>query len=466
MAVDSRKYQNSPTAAPILSESKTDELQGYSNAVEVAEVTNDTQESQESRTPESRTYEGTAHSGSPPPPDGGLVAWLHVLAGFMLLLNSWGIINTYGVFQSYYESGVLFKATSSQISWIGSAQAFFIMFSGIVTGPLYDRGYVRALLVTGGFLIVGGHVALSFCSAYWQVLLAQGICAGLGEGCLFVPTISILPTYFKARLGLAVGLANAGASLGGVVFPLMLSRLLYHVGFAWAVRAMALISLITLSLAISIVKMRFRPEKPRRPIDPTAFSDWPFMVLVLATLLAMMGVVALQFYVAYFAEYFDIFDTNWSISLVAIYNAASFVGRILPNYLSDKIGVFNLISPAAAINGIVIFCLTVVRTKAATVVIAVITGFLSGMIIAMPPVCIALLTKNKALIGTRMGTCFGIVSLGLLACGPGAGGILGTDEPLRWTALWVYCGTSLLFGSLLYAVIRTQKAGFKVMVTV
>ncbi|POS74307.1 major facilitator superfamily transporter [Diaporthe helianthi] len=312
----------------------------------------------------------TPTTGPESPPDGGLGAWLHVLAGFMLLLNSWGIVNTYGVFQSYYESGVLFTATSSQISWIGSAQAFFIMFCGIVTGPLYDRGYVRVLLFTGACLIVGGHVALSFCSTYWQVLLAQGICAGIGEGCLFVPTISILPAYFKARLGLVVGIANAGASLGGVIFPLMLSKLLYHVGFAWAVRAMALISLTTLTSAICIVRMPFKPQTLRRPLDLTAFSDWPFMALVFATLLAMMGVVALQFYIAYFAEYFNIFDTEGSIALVAIYNAASFIGRILPNYLSDKIGVFNLISPAPIINGTVILCMIVVRTKAAMVAIA------------------------------------------------------------------------------------------------
>jgi hypothetical protein len=101
-----------------------------------------------------------------------------------------------------------------------------------------------------------------------------------------------------------------------------------------------------------------------------------------------------------------------------------------------------------------------------TVAIAVITGFLSGIIIAIPPVCIALLTKNKGLIGTRTGTCFGIVSLGLLACGPGAGGILGTSDPIAWTELWVYCGTSLFLGSLLYIIIRTNRVGFSVSVVV
>jgi hypothetical protein len=34
-----------------------------------------------------------------------------------------GILNTFGVFQTYYESGALFTETSSNISWIGSIQS-------------------------------------------------------------------------------------------------------------------------------------------------------------------------------------------------------------------------------------------------------------------------------------------------------------------------------------------------------
>ncbi|EFQ36708.1 major facilitator superfamily transporter [Colletotrichum graminicola] len=402
-----------------------------------------------------------------PPPDGGLLAWLHVLAGFLLLLNSWGIINAFGVFQSHYESGVLFQASSSAISWIGSAQAFFILFSGIVTGPIYDRGHARPLLVTGGLLIVIGHVALGSCSKYWQALLAQGICGGVGAGCLFVPTISIVPTYFSTRLGLAVGIVNAGASLGGVIFPLMLSRLLYSVGFAWAVRAMALVSLVTVSLAVCIVRPRPKLEEPRKPVDLTAFVDRPFMMLVVATLLAMMGVVVLQFYVASFADFFGLFRGGHSAYLVAIYNASSCFGRVLPNYLSDKIGLFNLLAPAAAANGIVILCLIIVRSQAAVTTVAVITGFLGGIIIAMPPVCMALLTENKALMGTRVGTGYAVIALGLLSCGPLAGAILGpVNHDYRWEGLWAYSGVSLLLGSLLYLAIRVQRGGLEVMVKV
>jgi hypothetical protein len=32
-----------------------------------------------------------------PPPDGGLTAWLQVLGGYFLFMNTWGIINAYGM---------------------------------------------------------------------------------------------------------------------------------------------------------------------------------------------------------------------------------------------------------------------------------------------------------------------------------------------------------------------------------
>lgn len=406
----------------------------------------------------------------PAPPNGGLWAWLQLFAGFLLLFNSWGIINTFGVFQSYYEMGLVFQASPSQISWIGSAQAFFIMFSGIVTGPLYDRGHIRVLITLGGLLTVIGHVTLGSCSRYWQVLLSQGICGGLGAGCLYVPTISLLPTYFSTRLGLAIGVANAGAAFGGVVFPLMLSRLLdsSSVGFAWAVRAMALMSLLTIGLAVSLVRPRLKPAlKPRKPVDLTAFGDAPFMALIVATLLSMMGVVVLQFYIVSFSEAFDLFrGGNQSIYLIVIYNAASIVGRVLPNYLSDRIGIFNLLAPAAALEGVVILCLIVVRTRSAIIVVSVITGFFSGIIIAMPPVSMAVLTKDKALIGTRIGTGYAVIAVGLLCCGPVAGAILGSVSPQRWTGVWAFCGTSLLVGSALYSGLRVHRGGFNLRVAV
>ena len=140
-----------------------------------------------------------------------------------------GILNTFGVFQTYYESGELFSTSSSNISWIGSIQALMVLLVGAVVGPVYDNGYFRYLLVFGSFFIVFGFMMLSLCNEFWQCLLAQGFCVGIGGGALFVPAVAIMPTYFTSKLGLALGLAASGSSMGGIIYPIMFYRLLDEV---------------------------------------------------------------------------------------------------------------------------------------------------------------------------------------------------------------------------------------------
>lgn len=159
------------------------------------------------------------------PPDGGLQAWLQVAGAFCLFFNTWGLLNTFGVYQTFYESGVLFEASSSKIAWIGAIQGFLLLLIGFLTGPLFDRGYFRQLILVGSLSIVFGFMMLSLCHTYWQVILAQGVVIGLGTGCLFIPSVAIMPAYFKKNLGLALGIASSGSSTGGKLRSLIERRL-------------------------------------------------------------------------------------------------------------------------------------------------------------------------------------------------------------------------------------------------
>jgi len=77
-------------------------------------------------------------------------------------------------------------------------------------------------------------------------------------------------------------------------------------------------------------------------------------------------------------------------------------------------------------------------------------GFFSGVFIALPPVCFVQLTKDKTRVGTRIGMGFAISAFGVLAGGPGGGGVLGHDPASpRWTNLWVYGGTAAIGSGLL-----------------
>ena len=88
------------------------------------------------------------------------------------------------------------------------------MFTGVFTGPLYDMGYHRTLLYLGSFLTVLGMMALSFATQYYQIILAQGVCLGLGAGIVYVPSLALIAASFTKKRPIAVALATSGANFG------------------------------------------------------------------------------------------------------------------------------------------------------------------------------------------------------------------------------------------------------------
>lgn len=90
------------------------------------------------------------------------------------------------------------------------------LVGGIVTGPIYDRGYVRELLLSGTVLTVLGVMMLSLATEFYQVLLAQGICVGIGSAILYVPSISLVASGFHKHRALAVFVATSGTAFGTV----------------------------------------------------------------------------------------------------------------------------------------------------------------------------------------------------------------------------------------------------------
>ncbi|KAI0012432.1 MFS general substrate transporter [Xylariaceae sp. FL0662B] len=310
------------------------------------------------------------------PPNGGLLAWLQVVGGFMLFFNSWGMLNTFGVFQTFYESGTLFTASSSNISWIGAIQGFLLLLIGFLVGPIFDRGHLRLLLTIGTVAVVFGLMILSIATQYWHALLAQGVSIGIGSGCLFIPCISILPSYFTTKLGLAIGLASSGSSIGGIIYPIALNQILPHIGFSWSVRVLGFLALGTLLIPLTVMRIRVPPQKPRAFIDRTAFLDVPYMFFFIATLIGFIGIATLLTYLSFYAADTHTTSTSMTFYIVAIFNAASIFGRVVPNALSDITGPFNIMAPCSVITGILEFSMISARgSQAALILLAVLAGF-------------------------------------------------------------------------------------------
>lgn len=137
-------------------------------------------------------------------------------------------------------------------------------------GPFYGRlidTYGPApVLYPCSLLCVFSLCMTSLAREYYQIFLAQGLGFGIGAGGVFSSCMISVGQWLARRRGLATGIAAAGSSMGGVIFPIFVDRVNRDVGFYGAVRYTALFMGVLLAASCLLVRSRF----PRKTWDPDA----------------------------------------------------------------------------------------------------------------------------------------------------------------------------------------------------
>lgn len=347
-----------------------------------------------------------------------------------------GLVNAFGSWQTFYNDNLLRHESESNISWVGSIQAFLLLLVGVATGPLFDAGFFQYLLYAGSFLIVFGVYMTSLCTEYWQVMLAQGVVVGLGCGCLFIPSVAIVSTYFTTKKSFATGIAASGSSVGGIIYPIIFSRLQPRIGFRDANITVASIMLGLQLVCLAVMRVRVLPPQKRRLFDLAAFRDIPYTLFSVAEFLGFMGMYIPFFYISAFAAEKAGMDQELAFYMLPVLNAASVFGRIIPNFFADKTGPLNMLIPTSGLAAILGFCWIAVDGTAGVVVFAIFYGFFSGTFVSLPPTTVVSLSPSLAVVGTRMGMSFAFAGFGILVGNPVAGAILKSSG---WTGLQLFC---------------------------
>lgn len=101
-------------------------------------------------------------------------------------------------------------------------QSFLLIEVGIISGPLFDKGYIRILMAVGAILLPLGFLMASLAKTYASLFLSLGVCTGLGMGLLFFPAVTVITSYFTTRRALANGIAASGSAIGEYNKPLTL----------------------------------------------------------------------------------------------------------------------------------------------------------------------------------------------------------------------------------------------------
>ena len=396
-----------------------------------------------------------------PAPDGGLRAWSVAAGGFFVTFAALGFANSFGVFQEYYITHQLSNKSADDIAWIGSVNAFCQFLAGSVAGPLFDR-YGARLVLPAAIVCIFSIMMVSLCAEYYQFLLAQGFLLGTAVGCMQFPAMAAVGQFFDKKRAAALGLTVAGSSVGGVVFPIATSRMLNdpsvssHLSFGWSVRILGFLMLFSLAIAVATIRPRL-PPRTTQFFMFAAFRKFDFLMIVIAMFFLFIGLFTPIFFLPSYAVSRGM-DSTLASYLLAIVNAASTFGRIIPGILADKFGRINVLAIGGLSTGITILCMTCATSTPGLVVYAVFFGFTSGTIISGALAAMSECVDDARDLGTYMGMGLGTASVAVLIGPPINGALLSNSGTFLHST--IFSGVMSIVGGLLAVVAKKgTKAG-------
>ncbi|OBT63713.1 hypothetical protein VE03_06181 [Pseudogymnoascus sp. 23342-1-I1] len=360
-----------------------------------------------------------------PAPDGGARAWIVAAGGAAILFSCLGFSNSFGAFEQYYLTHQLQGHSPDKIAWIVSISAYLQFGAGMVGGRCLIDTARGQIMQPAAVVYVFAVMMLSLCKEYWQIMLVQGVLMGVAMGFLQFPAFAAVSQYFDKKRAAALGIVVSGSSIGGVVIPIAISKMLNSssLGFGW-------------STAFSLAR---------------AYTEIIFVLLMVSMFFMFIGMLTPLFYLPTYAVSRGM-DPTLAGYLLAIVNASSTFGRIIPGVLADKYGRLNVFALGGISTGIAIFCMNSAETNGALIGYGVVFGFTSGTIISGLSACISLCAKDPREIGMYMGMGMSLSSLGGLI-GPPVNGVF-VDHYGGFFEACMFSGAICLFGGLIAVFIK------------
>lgn len=289
-------------------------------------------------------------------------------------------------------------------------------------------------------------------------MLAQGVCFGLGSGCLALISMSITPQWYPSPKGraLSLGLASMGSNVGGMIYPIIFD---YVSSFRWAVRAQAFAVLATSLVPLALLRYNTIPDTRRKLVQLPMLREPTFLVVVVGGFFVYWGVWVPIFFVQYhfITQVRPGTSSDLNFWLIPILMACSAPGRILGAGLGAKYGCLNVLTAITLSASVLCFSWTGMHSTASIVVFVILYGFVSGALLALLPITLLSLASNQEHLGTRIGMASVFLAAGILTGSPVAGEIVWVYG--SWIGLQTFAGAALVVGALLFTVTRFVHFG-------
>lgn len=247
----------------------------------------------------------------------------------------------------------------------------------------------------------------------------------------------------------------------------MVDRLNRQIGFAWSMRTTAFLILALMIIANLTITSRMPPNRAasfRLGAFAEPLKELRCVLTVFGSFLFYLGTFMPINYIATEAISYGM-NESLATYLVSILNTVSLFGRILPGYIAEKIGRFNVMILTCFLSSLHVLALWIpAKSNARIIVFAALYGFASGAFVSMAPSVIAQISGVRK-IGVRTGTFFAMVSVAGLVSNPIGGALVERWEG-GYGGLQVFSGVMMAGGAGVIVAARVRLGGVKVRVKV
>lgn len=312
--------------------------------------------------------------------------------------------------------------------------------------PLSDRTYTLLMTIPAEF---------------YQFILSFGFCGGISASLLFNPSLSAIGHWFCKRRAFATGVACTAGGIGGIVFSLIILYLAPVIGFPWAIRVVAFISLGLLAIANILLRKRLPNNKKAKVyIDFSLFREINFSVTVAAVFLVEFAVFIPYTYLCSYALSSG-FDSRDAYLQSVLLNVGALPGRVLPGYIADRFGAFNTMIVTSFACGAFILglWLTADGVRARVIAFSILFGFWSGAAISLSPVCVSRVCKIEHY-GKYNGMTYFVASFGALVGIPIAGALVDNSASPFNNLIW-FAGGFYMVACIAFGIARGVAGGWR-----
>ena len=272
--------------------------------------------------------------------------------------------------------------------------------------------------------------------------------------------MGLVTTYFKKHRGVAVALVSTGNSVGGAVYPVIVRQFLPKLGFAWTIRVLGFVNMALLGLALAFLRPRLPPRKAGPLVEWRAFTEIPYVCVVLGMSFVFGGLFFSYYYLASYGRNILHMSYSDSLTLLIIFNGAGIPIRLVTGYLADRyVGPLNAMVPLLFINAMFALCWIAVRSEGGMYAFSTFYGFSAGAFQCLFPTTVASLNNDLSKNGVRIGMAFSIFSFAGLT-GPVIGGALLEDGQHGYLIAQLCLGVLTGVGACFVCAARMYKVGW------